>query len=245
MGKKYKHPPVIEALCEIQFEQNTSWTLTVPGLLYEQVRGLFPKQREALRLNLGFSSTQGTLSQEVGTTPLIQFLRSDEKALIQVGPYLLAVNHLAPYPTWAEFLPIIEQGIQAYRKVAEPTTIRRIGLRYINRIEIPGERIQLEEYLEFYPFVGKALPQEFASFIIGMQAPYENARDSLRLQLTTGAIQTPHTITLLLDIDYSLAQSGAVALDDLSQWIAGAHDHVEQTFEGCIKGPLRQLFEEI
>lgn len=245
MGKKYKHPPVIEALCEIQFEQNTPWTLTIPGLLYEQVRGQFPKQREALRLNLGFSSTQGTLSQEVGTTPLIQFLRNDEKALIQVGPYLLAINHLVPYPTWAEFLPMIEQGFQAYRQVAEPTTIRRIGLRYINRIEIPGERLQLEDYLEFYPFVGKALPEDFGSFIVGIQAPYEDARDSLQIQLTTVVSQTPHTIALLLDIDYFLVQPGAIDLGNLPQWIADAHDRVEQAFEGCIKEPLRQLFEEV
>ncbi len=175
----------------------------------------------------------------------MQFLREDEKALIQVDRDLLAVNHLKPYPTWQEFLPLIQQGFDAYCQIANPKGILRIGLRYINRIEVPGQRIELEDYLEFRPFVGSKLPQDFGSFIVGIQVPYERSRDILRLQLTNAATQTPSLVAAVLDLDYFLAQPNQVGIDNVFEWVELAHTHVEEAFEACITDRLRQMFEEV
>jgi len=175
----------------------------------------------------------------------MQFLREDEKALIQVGPDLVAINHLKPYPTWQEFLPLIQRGFDAYCKAAAPKGVRRIGLRYINRIEIPGQSIELEDYFEFRPFVGSQLPQDFGPFIVGIQVPYEDSRDTLRLQLANASVETPNTVAVMLDLDYFLARPGEVPLDDVFEWVDVAHNRVEEAFEACITDRLRQMFEEV
>lgn len=245
MGRRYRNPPIVEALCEFRFDPGSPWDLAIPGLVYEKVRKSFGKRRLVKALEASISGGPEGIEQQVRTTDRMQFLRDDEKALIQVGPHLLAVNHLKPYPTWQEFLPLIRQGFDAYLEVANPKGIERIGVRYINRIEFPSERIELEEYFEFRPFVGPNLPQDFGSFIVGIQVPYENSRDSLRLQIASAAVKIPDTVAVMLDLDYFLAQPGQVRSDNVFEWVEVAHSRVEEAFEACITDRLRQMFEEV
>jgi uncharacterized protein (TIGR04255 family) len=221
--------------------------MAIPGLVYEKIRDGFPKRRQEKIYETSIAAGPEGIGQQVLTTDRMQFLREDEKALIQVGPNLLAVNHLRPYPTWQEFFPLIRQGFEAYLAAANPQGIQRIGLRYINRIEIPGERVELEDYFEFRPFVGAKLPQDYGPFIVGIQIPFENSRDMLRLQLASATTENPNTIAVVLDLDYFLAQPGEVSKEkeQVFQWIELAHNHVEEVFEACITDRLRQTFEEV
>lgn len=244
MGRRYKNPPVVEALCEFQFEPDSPWDLAMPGLIYEKVRDAFPKRRQAKVLDVGFLAGPEAVEQKVRAMDRMQFLREDEKALIQVGPHFLAVNHLEPYPSWEEFLPLIEKGLEAYCDVAAPKSIHRIGLRYINRIEFMERRIDLEEYFEFHPFVGPNLPQEFGPFIVGIQVIYGDS-DILKITLTTARTETPDTIAMILDLDYFLAKPGEVMLDNVVEWVNVAHDRIEDAFEACITDRLRQMFGEV
>lgn len=244
MGKKYQNPPIVEALCEFQFEPDSSWDLAIPGLVYEKLRDVFPKRRQSKGLALNILAGPEAVEQRVRTTDLMQFLREDEKALVQVGPHLLTVNHLKPYSSWQEFSPLIKKGIEAYCAVAEPKGIHRIGLRYINYIEIPERSIKLENYFEFYPFTGPDLPKEHGLFIVGIQVPCEASRDILKIALTSANTQTPDTSAIILDLDYFLAKPKEVAPDDVFKWMDVAHDRVEKAFEACITDRLRQAFVE-
>ncbi|MBC7259157.1 MAG: TIGR04255 family protein [Chloroflexi bacterium] len=244
MGRRYRNPPVVEALCEFRFKPGQPWDLAIPGLVYEKIRDRFPKRRQARIVELSVTATPDGVGQQVLTADRMQFLREDEKALVQVDRDLLAVNHLKPYPTWREFLPLIQQGFSAYRDVARPEGFQRIGLRYINRIEIPGQRVDLEHYLEFRPFVGPNLPQDYGPFMVGIEVPYQNGRDRLRLQVATAAIEKPDALAVMLDLDYFLAEPGQVQLDDVLTWIDAAHSRVEEVFEACLTDRLRQMFEE-
>jgi len=245
MGRRYRNPPIIEALCEFRFEPSSPWDLAIPGLVYEKVRDKFPKRRQVKAFEASISGGPEGVEQQMRTTDRMQFLRDDEKALIQIGPNLLAINHLQPYPTWKEFLPLVRQGFSAYLEVANPKGAQRIGLRYINRIEIPGQRIELEDYFEFRPFVGPHLPQDFGSFIVGIQVPYEDSRDTLRLQLANASVETPNTVAIMLDLDYFVARPGEVPLDNVFEWVDVAHNFVEEAFEACITDRLRQMFDGV
>ncbi len=245
MGRKYKNSPIIEALCEFRFEPGQPWDLTIPGLLYEKIRQRFPLRRQANQFRVSFGPGQEPAQAESQSTGRMQFFREDEKALVQVDRDLLVVNHLKPYPTWQHFLPLIREAFDAYRQVAEPSSVRRIGLRYINRIEIPGPRIELGDYFCFTPRLGPDVPKDFASFIVGIQVPYQNSRDTLRLQATTAAAQPPDTVAIMLDLDYFLAQPTQASLETVFEWLEVAHGHTEEVFEACITERLRETFKEV
>jgi uncharacterized protein (TIGR04255 family) len=245
MSRKYRNPPIVEALCEFRFEPGAPWDMAIPGLVYERIRDNFPKRRQVQSFEVSVAAGPEGIGQQVLTADRMQFLREDEKALIQVGPNLLAVNHLKPYPTWQAFLPLIRQGFESYLTSANPKGIQRIGLRYINRIELPGERVELADYFAFRPFVGERLPQDYGPFIVGIQIPFEDSRDVLRLQLASAAPETPDAIAVMLDLDYFLIRPGGVSQDEVFEWIDIAHSHVEDVFEACITDRLRQMFEEV
>jgi len=245
MGKRYRKPPVIEALCEIRFEPSSPWDMAIPGLVYAEIRDTFPKRRQSRTLEVATDIGSANVHQQVLTVDRMQFLREDERALVQVGRNILAVNHLKPYPTWAEFLPLIRQALDAYLEVAKPKGIHRVGLRYVNHIEIPGERMGLEQYFEFRPFIGERLPQEVGWFNLGVMVHFEKARDALRLQLASAIAQKSNSVAVILDLDYLLAQPGAVSQENVLQWLEDAHDHVEEAFEACVTDRLRQMFEEV
>lgn len=244
--KQYKKPPIVEAVCEIQFEESSSWDLAIPGLVYEKVRNTFPIRRQAARVTVNITNTSGEIGPQFGTVQFMQFLRQDEKALIQVGPQIISVNVLKPYPSWQRFLPLIRKGVVAYRDVVAPTGIQRIGLRYINHIEIPGLNIKLEDYLEFRPFLGPNLPQDYSTFAVSTQIPYENSRDALSLQLAS--LPQPDIsedkATIVLSLDYFLLKPKEIALDGAFEWVETAHQHIEDSFEACITQKMRHLFKE-
>src|SRR5207248_2240788 len=118
----YKNPPIIEVLCEFQFEQDSPWDLAIPGIIYDRVQKSFPIRRQAARITIELSA-QGEAGPQLSSKTLTQFWSESEQSLIQVGAYLLSVNHLKPYPSWEKFLPLIEEGFNAYREVANPKSI--------------------------------------------------------------------------------------------------------------------------
>jgi uncharacterized protein (TIGR04255 family) len=239
---KYGNPPIVEVVVEFRFVPAELWDLTVPGLVYDRLRGQFPRKRLLKVLESEAAAESAGIRQEFRLADRMQFLREDEKGFVQVGPDLLAVNHLAPYPTWEGFVPLVHDALVAYIGIARPKGLRRIGLRYVNRIVIPANPVELADYLNFRPFIGPGLPQRMSGFILGVQTPYDDGRDILRLQLTTDEPGALDSVVVLLDMDYFMARPEAVLLSKALEWIATAHSRVQEAFEACINDRLRTLF---
>ncbi len=244
MTRKYRKPPIVEAVCEFRFEPG-NWDNAMPGLIWEQVKIPFPKRRDAVRFEVQSVPGPGSFEQRVIQESLIQYLQEDEKLFMQVGSNVLTVNRLAPYANWQEFKPLIQQAFQAYSRQASPKAITRIGLRYINRIELPGDKVDLKALLEFRPHVGDALPKDHTSFTVGAEFLFEGNRDVLRLQVATAKPERESRLALILDLDYFSLLPDRTISDDIAQWLEVAHGHIEDAFEASITDTLRQSFEEV
>lgn len=249
MSKKYKNPPIIEALCEFRFQPSQTWDLAVPGLLYEKLRTKFPTRRQGKAIEATIATSAEAIQHQVTQVDRIQFLREDGNALVQVSPNILAVNHLKPYPSWEVFKPMIMEALETYQNIANPKGLQRIGLRYINRIEIPlGEQeteVELSDFFEFYPYIGKRLPQVIFNFRMATKTRFHDSRDILLLQLSSVLTENSDSVVFLLDLDHSLAKPNEVRLQGVSEWLEEAHERVEEDFEGSIKDRLRVLFGEV
>lgn len=246
MSRKYKNPPLIEAVCEFQFAQKSEWDIAIPGLIYGELKGDFPI-RVQVPNEIGFTMTPtpegGSQPQVYAASDRIQFYREDKKALVQVGPHLLTINHLKPYPTWEDYLPLIRHAYSIYRNVAQPEGLERIGLRYINRLDIPDTNVELEDYFQFYPHIGTELPQNFGSFIVGGQFIFGDT-DALKVQMASAQPERPSHMGVVLDLDYSTLAANDIKLENAHEWLQVAHDRLEQAFEACLTDKLRAIFEE-
>jgi uncharacterized protein (TIGR04255 family) len=243
MGRKYAHPPIVEAICEFRLTPETPWDLTVPGLLYERLKESFPQKEQRIIQEMELTQGPESLQQQIRTSERLLFLTEDRKMLAQVGPRLLVVNALKPYPHWEGFKPRIEMAWESLQSAIEVRGLERIGLRYINRIEL-SVSAELCEYFDFYPFVGKRLPKQMVSFLAGVDFSYNNDRDRCRVQLAPIPLsENEGKAAFMLDLDYFLTRPRGVAVADALTWVEEAHSRVEEVFEGCITDNLRNMFE--
>ena len=242
MTRPYTNPPIVEAICEFQFVPSQPWDMTIPGLVYDKIKGEFPQKRQRMGFDVGFHPQEGFMEQKVEMIQRMQFLRSDESALIQVAPDMISVNHLRPYSSWEEFKPLALKGLATYRGIATPQAFKRIGLRYINRIDFRQPSIELSDYFHYYPSIPQELPQSHGPFDVRVMLSYQE-RDLFSLSLRTVEPQNPDTLSLLLDLDYFMDKPEGIEFDHAPTWLEAAHATVEQAFEACITDRCRALFQ--
>lgn len=232
-------------MCEFQFISKPSWDLTVPGLIYERVKENFPDKQQQMEIGFQLRSTEKGIEHKVEpASPRIQFYKSDKTALIQVAQDLFVINQLKPYPTWNKFKPMIINGFNVYKEVANPKGFKRIGLRYINILNFPMEEIELKDYFRYYPHVPDNLPEPLGSFLTRIEFPYEKGKENLILSLGSIIPQKPDNTSLVLDLDYAMVSPEYISFDNISEWLEKAHERIENTFESCITEKLRNTFEE-
>ena len=247
MRRSYRRPPIIEALCEFQFEPSQPWDGTFLGPIYDKVQPVFPKKRpvDTLQVQFGLPGHEAPSPSVVSEPGSMWFVRGDEKVLMKVGPDVISVHHLQPYSDWETLRGYIERALDAYRQAVRPRGVRRVGLRYINRLEVPGQNVAIGDYLFAVPSIPEKLPQQFSRWVQRVEIPYARLRGILALQ--TGSIheEDQEDSAFLLDLDFSTSPFEAKPLASAVEWVERAHDEVERAFEACITPRARQLLQEV
>ncbi|BCL82407.1 TIGR04255 family protein [Ktedonobacteria bacterium brp13] len=242
MSRKYESSPIIEAICEFQFEPDPSWDFTILGLVYDKIKDKFPIRNQVAQINAAIAGNVN--AAQIDAIPLMQFLQENRNTLVQVGQNLLTINQLSPYTSWDKFQPYIKESLQAYSEVVTARQIRRVALRYINRV-ILKQGIKLEEYFNFRPTFDQGFPEEFRSFIVGVQIPRDASGGIANLQLGTMDTDDPDSTAVLMDISFVLSQPEEIESGNVLERINTAHDQIEDIFEACITDKLRQEFKEV
>jgi len=244
VGRKYANPPILEAVCELRFGDDTQWDLTIPGLVYEKIKEQFPHREQRLVPRIEVKNSEEATEQRIFTERRMFFLADDRRTSVQVGPRVLAINRLKPYEGWERFKPAIKAAWEAVVSTAAPGTITRMGLRYINRIEVPDPEPRLEDYFDFRPFLGERLPRQVTNFVVGCVLRLSDGPDACRIQLADALPDTAGVRAFILDLDYFLDRPGTPTSEAM-RWIEDAHTRAEEIFEGCITDRLRSIFEGV
>lgn len=244
MGKKYINDPIVEAVSEFRLPKDCSWDLTVPGLIYEKIGDIFYNKEQRITQNVEITQSDKVIQQQVTSQELAQFLNDNKKIFVQVGTRLITINCLAPYPSWEKYMPHIINVFKALNETVKIDKLERIGLRYINKININMKSVDLDHFFEFRPFLGEKLPQNLANFRLETVFRYCDQRDSCRVVMANTVAEDLESTSFILDLDYFLSKPRTVNSDDAIDWVENAHGKVETIFEGCLTQPLRDIFQE-
>ena len=247
MSRKYNNSPIVEALCEFQFIPDQQWDLTIPGLIYAEIKEKFPQKQQQVGIGIQFKPTDngGVENRVENAPPRMRFFNQDKTMLVQVGPDLLVVNQLKPYKSWNSFKPIILENLNIYKEKAIPRGFKRIGLRYINKIKIKSILTlkNLENYFKFHPSMPADIPQDHLNFILRTEIPRNEGRDSIVLTIGSATPEETGISSIILDLDYVLFQSDSIPMDNVESWLEEAHSSIENIFEACITDESRKIFE--
>lgn len=153
VGRQYKNPSIIEALCEFRFKPDMPWDATVFGRYYERVRKEYPEREELQDFEATIGQREGgEVVQGLRRSPRMRFYTEDRSRLLQVGERLLVVNVLPPYPHWDGFQRVIFKALEKWNEIVDSSpTLDQVTLRYIDRFEHKAEGFRLGDWIRCGP----------------------------------------------------------------------------------------------
>ena len=243
LERSYRNPPVVEALCEVYFAES-SWDDTVPGAFYERVKSRFPKKQrreiQEAKITMGPDTSSAGVQR---LPPWMQFLTEDGNLMVQVAENLVVVNRLLPYHHFENWEQVIYTALNVYNEVALPEAISHIGLRYINRIEIPGKIVSMEDYFTIYPQLPLSLGNTHGAFLVRVEVPQAEQGHSVLITFGTSdpSQKTEGRQTFMLDLYDRVTRPIGPDETELKKEVQIAHENVVMAFEDSITDQLRDL----
>lgn len=245
--RRYRNPPIIEAVCEFFFAPGLDWDPTLPGKLHSRLSNDYPgTPRHQKSVELGVQFREGSPHNfQVGEGPRkVQLVTEDEKRIVGVGPNTLSVHMLRPYQDphdsdnvgWDEFRPRISRALDAYWEVIQPQGVTRIGIKYINKLAVSGEVATAKEYLRCALPEVDGLPTHLLNLMSQVEYAYQ---DGVRLILSQGRVENG----FILDIDVIWESQDALARKDTDSRIDDLRTRERQVFEAVITDKARKLFD--
>jgi len=235
MGETLKRPLLVEALCEFIFAANSSWDWTIPGQLYARIGDEFSErvQLQGLHLEVQTSPASRPVAAVQSGPERLQLKRANGSAMVQVGEHLLAVNHLRPYPRWEDFRALIVRVLREYQAIVGVGDLHRIGLRYINQIELPLSGFNLQDFITLDPPLTGGLDRPLRGVYQRYELDYSDPTGILIHQ--TGIQTIDERRNLVLDLDFGSTQVEHLrGTDQVEGWLDQAHEHVYQAFRSSL-----------
>lgn len=139
-------------------------------------------------------------------------------------------SQLKPYDSWETFQTEALRIWAIHEKLTGPTEIKRIGVRFINRLEVPSANLNPGDYLKGLP----ESPGDFPRFgfvyrddLVVSEYPY---RVKLIRTVQPSDPSTPERVALLLDIDVHSTEPFAPKLARIKEKLADMHWIKNQAF---------------
>lgn len=249
----YKNPPIEQAICEFRFEPGMEWNLIIPGKFHIALNEAYPKTRQQTVVEFGLEVRDGKPFELRHGEGLgnVQLVNENDNRTVDVGVDFLSISMMRPYQSpdnpksgWDEFKHRIKEALHEYWGVAQPMGVKRIGVRYINRIIVPDKTANVTEYLKcIFPDLSElsGLSGQVNGYISRTEFSYE---DGVGLVLSQGKLPNQTTASeFILDIDVVWRSENIIGQDDALRKVEDLRDRERTAFESSITDEARGLFD--
>ena len=257
MDRRYRNPPIEEALCEFRFAPSQDWDLTIPGKLHNKIideYGGKPKELRVVKTTVKTGSGSDTPEiQHFAETGKLLLVNEEGARMVGIGPDVMSVHMLRPYQNpaipeasgWDEFRPRIEKALRAYWDLVNPQGVSRIGVRYINKLLIPQQAESVKAYLK--KFVECAPPDipNFPGRMGNLASRFEyTCPDDMKLALSQHLVNAEDgQFEFFLDIDvFWNTADESLNQDAALEKTAQLKEQENQIFEALITDKAREHF---
>jgi uncharacterized protein (TIGR04255 family) len=240
--RHYANAPITEGLIDLGVELPSDAEVASLDAVFQHVKGEYPTREERSlfqgRLSAGAQVGASAKQTKVGYL----FRSADGKRVLQVRLDGFTFSRLKPYENWAALRDEAKGLWSAYRELVRPIKVTRVGVRYINQIDVPSARIELKDYFRTFPEVSPDLPQDLGAFLMQLQIPQVDLDAVLVLTQTGGAPPRFDVASVILDIGLFKEHCDFKSDDEVWEVLESFRDRKNEVFEGCITDKARQLF---
>ncbi len=239
--QKYDKPPITEAVAQLRLSEpldDTSFD-RVKSALRDRHNSVEPIHQFTTQYDLQNTSVSNE-HEEIGC----KFVSNDGAENVTVTKSEITPSRLAPYPGWERFSKMANSYFDLWNDASETSpNINRIGLRYINRIDIPyrgNPNLRIEDY--FSVSVNMPDPEgTIYDYLIRMVVP--TSKKSFKAIIHAGSVK-PHLVghgSFLLDIDIFCTPFNG-DYSDLNDTLDVMRGLKNEQFESFITDKTRELF---
>lgn len=237
----YSKAPITEALVDIRV--TLPGEITVADLarvdIGEEIGYSQRRNRFAIEGQIAIGEQVGTATRQ--THVGYDFLSGDERQIVQVRLDGFTFSRLAPYDRWETFRKEAHRLWKLYQAVAEPVSVTRVAVRYINRLDLPLPLEDFKDYLRTVPEVSPDLPQGLSGLLMQLAIPQEDIGALLLLNEALLPSPDPDTVSILLDIDLFRELETSIDEEELWRTLDQFRVRKNDVFEACITEQTREL----
>lgn len=247
---QYEHfpnAPIVEAILSIGCEAVGEVDEDHVERFFESVEAEYPHRGEGVGFSgkIEVSPAARAVSQTVEQRRIgYEFRAANDAAIIRVSTAgAFSYHHLARYPGWDEFRARAHAAWSMYLDVFEPPRVNRIGLRFLDRIELPLPFTDLKEYLLTYPEVAPSIDTGFAGYLLRLVLPNDEIP---AVGWITQAIEPVRedrgVVPLIFDVD--VAREASLPVDEELVWgtLDRLRDYKNRLFFASITEKAKELF---
>jgi uncharacterized protein (TIGR04255 family) len=243
LPKKLTRDAIMEALLEIRFETRQVGELLVGRLASsQQFEGYgvsrlpmasFPPEVRDSDANLRFQPTLQLASPVAGE-------------LVKIGPHVISLHVVAPYPGWDALSERLRHMTEALFSTVDDVSVTRLGLRYVNAITAEHGVNRISD-LQFSLFLGDV--QVNSEMIFSHRFKLDNEIHGT-LSLATPSFvngpNLPNECAAFVDIDiFTPTALGETNRETVLHWVERAHNAEKVAFFGLFsEAQIEKLREE-
>lgn len=247
----YKRPPITEAVIGIAFSSPIDPSQL--DSIANKFQATYPHKQQVSTFDLSVEiNSTNPDANRANLKPTIghRLSTDDQTQLLVLWPNSFTLSQLPPYQGWEAFIQRFEKDWGILKRTRGFQQISRIGVRYINRIDIPanladGENetlVEHEQFLNIYPKLPDMLNPLDA---YAVQASIYLKDINCQLTMNSASVPSPllRHISFIIDIDIYSDKTVPQSDPQIMELLNRIRTKKNMIFESCISQPARELFQ--
>lgn len=245
--ERFRNPPIIEAVAALRFAVAEPWSNDLRRRIANRLRPLYPGE-ERQEVQLEFQTRVAGLETSTTTRSAparLLLLTEDGTGLAGIGPGVISVHVLKPYPGWAEFEARVQAAVAAVQEETEANALLEVAIRYIDRIALSeGEGLSLTEYFTAIPPRPDDMPRQLTAYQLITEA--QDPDTGTIAVLTTSAVPPGKGESFVMLYDLNLLRryqpEKPLPVGDFLAVLNALHDQQYRIFMDSITPKTKELF---
>lgn len=237
-ASKYSAPPVIEAVIQIQYSD------PLPDAIRKKLLNKLKRfythsvEQKQVQARLNLASRDAAFID----SPLSRLTSADQADILVINTNAMTWSRLAPYGNWNQLFDRVERDAKTAHAVTGLRKAVKLGVRYINRIDIPLEDnlVWFENYLN----INLSIPEKWPAinnYAWRFEYPIGRGFTAI-VQSAVVEPEIPGTGAVILDIDIQTVDTAPTRIDDVLSKFSEMRSLKNEIFESSVSEKARLVF---